>query len=412
MLLPPDLNERVQGDAEWLALAQGAEVAFALTDRGGDSVTIIASQGVPEAVADPEFRVVLDSGEWAALLRPEPEPRSQHVLAFLEPRGSGVIEGDRLSFAQHLHLVRRSIELARRVTERTPPDALRNLSGVRGKYVPTVVPGWGECNIFVETAGTGQPILLLHTAGADGRQYHGILADTRLSDRYELIAFDLPWHGRSNPASGSRSYEYDLTTQTYTDCIAALIDALHLDAPPILVGASMAGAAVIEMAALHPDLIAGAVSCQAGPRVGNRHTPWLRNPKVNQTLHVPEWTFGLMSPTAPKSDRDRVWWGYSQGGWGIYERDITYYSQSWDIDNVAHLFGADTPPVVLMNGQYDYSVPPAATEELLARIPGSIYRPMPELGHFPHAENPPTFVRHLLAALDHITHARAVHSVG
>jgi pimeloyl-ACP methyl ester carboxylesterase len=47
-------------------------------------------------------------------------------------------------------------------------------------------------------------------------------------------------------------------------------------------------------------------------------------------------------------------------------------------------------------------VPPEATRELASRIPGAIYREMPELGHFPHAENPEAFSQHLRWALDAI----------
>jgi len=409
MAIPHDLLDRLRGDAVLRRLAVGADAAFALAVRGGDRVAVRISDDRVDSTDDPAFTVTLDAGDWEQLLHPDPAPRRQHLVAFLAPRGTGAVDGDHLAYAQHLHLLRRVVEVARE-RPAAPRDAAPprpDLSGVRGRYLRVFVPAWGECDVYVESAGAGSPVLLLHTAGADGRQYHGLLSDPRLTERHELIAFDLPWHGRSNPASGARSYDYALTTASYTDCIAAVVEALRLERPPVIVGASMAGAAVLEMTALHPDLVGGAVSCQAGPRVGNRHTPWLRNPRVNQTLHVPEWTYGLMSPQSPEDERDRVWWGYSQGGWGTYERDIAYYSDCWDIDNVAHLFDERTPPVVLMNGHYDYSVPPEATQELLARVPRAVYRDMPDLGHFPHAENPRAFGTHLLAALDHIEAARA-----
>ena len=406
MSLPPDLLTRLHGDRAWTHLTEGAEVTFALAVRDGDEAIISVGAEHEGVRTTPDFRVVLDERDWNELLDLNTAPRRQHALAFIEPKGSGTIEGDLLAFAQHLHLVRRAIEIARG-GERAQPTHRADMRGITGRYVNIMVEGWGWCDVYVESAGLGRPVLLLHTAGADSRQYHGLLSDSRLTSVYQLVTFDLPWHGRSNPAHGARSHDYHLTTQTYTDCIAEVIRALALDCPPVLVGASMAGAAVIEMVALHPDEVAGVVSCQAGPRVGDRHTPWLRNARVNQALHVAEWTYGLMSPHSPDQDRDRVWWGYSQGGWATYERDITYYSQEWDIDKVSHLFGAHTPPVVLMNGQFDYSVPPAATEELLAIIPRSVYRPMPELGHFPHAENPPIFASHLIAALDHIDTHRA-----
>jgi pimeloyl-ACP methyl ester carboxylesterase len=412
-MFAPDLSARLATDEELRELGLNTKVAFTLAVRGGQACTVTMSDGATAVLPTPArgaaFTVELDAADWAAVLAPSPAPRSQHVLAFLAPRGTGEVVGDREAFAQHLHLVRRVIELARGADTVAPSTSVA-LSGLVGRYLSVEVPGWGECTIYYETAGQGLPVLLLATAGSDTRQYHGLMSDPAVTSNYQLIAFDLPWHGKSNPPAGKRNTDYVLDSQTYTDCIAGVIRALNLPQAPVVVGASMAGAVVVEMVARHPGLLRGAVSSQAGPRVANRHTPWLRSPKVNQALHVPEWTYGLMSPDSPKQDRDRVWWGYSQGGFSVYERDIAYYSTCWDIDHVTDLFGEHTPPVVLMNGVYDYSVPPEATRELAARIPGAVVREMPELGHFPHAENAPAFATHLLWALEHIQAHVPVHS--
>lgn len=389
------LPSRVASDGEFRALAVGADVAFALADPHGTRALIRTSASSPEEAA---FAVVLPEENWDQLLAREPSPGTQHVLAHLDPRGPGEVLGDRLKFAQHLHLVRRAIELAagRPDTNSTPLD----LSGVTGRYVRVHVEPWGTCDVYVESSGAGDDaIVFLHTAGSDSTQYHGLLSLAESFPGHRLFAFDMPWHGRSGPAHGKGPLDYVLTSEIYADCVAAVIAGLDLPAKPVLVGASMAGAAVVEVAARHPESISAAVGCQAGPRVGNRLNVWLRAPDVNQALFVPEWTFGLMSPHSPKLDRDRVWWGYSQGGFAVYERDITYYTTCWDISNVEPMFGPHTPPIVLMSGSYDYTVPSSATQELAARIPGSIYHQMPELGHFPHAENPSVFAKHLAWAL-------------
>lgn len=391
------LLARLSADEEFASLAIGADIVFALATPTTTLVQIRVHDGRPRGGSGADFTVVLEDDSWASLLADQPAAGAQHLLAHLAPRGAGEVLGDHLAFAQHLHLVRRAIEVLadRPHVAQAPFD----LSRIEGKYVRVDVESWGECDVYVESVGSGRPVVFLHTAGADSSQFHGLFS---LAERFpgrRLISFDLPWHGRSSPARGRRALDYELTSQTYAGCIAAVIAALNLDEPPVLVGASMAGAAVVEVAARYPASIAAAIGCQVGPRVANRHNAWLRNPKVNQALFVPEWTFGLMSPHSPKLDRDRVWWGYSQGGYAVYERDIVYYTTCWDIDNVASMFDSDTPPVVLMSGAYDYSVPSAATRELSDRIPGSVYHAMPDLGHFPHAENPVAFAEHLAWAL-------------
>jgi pimeloyl-ACP methyl ester carboxylesterase len=391
---------RLIADEEFRALAVGADVSFRFAVRGGESTTIALRGGALIPDEHPDFVVELDRRAWAELLSSGPPPGKQHVLAHIAPRGTGVVIGDQLAFAQNLHLVRRAIEV---LGDRTSTDVLAHhppdLRAVTGRYVRVTVDHWGTCDVYVESVGQGRPVVLLHTAGSDSTQYHGLFGLAHTLPGRCLIAFDLPWHGRSGPAHGKGPLDYELTSEGYAQCVAAVIAALELPEPPVLVGASMAGAAVIEVAARHPHAISGAIGCQVGPRVSRRHNQWLRSPRVNQALFVPEWTFGLMAPQSPKPDRDRVWWGYSRGGFAIYERDITYYTTCWDIDNVLHMFGERTPPVVLMSGAYDYTVPPNATEQLAALIPGARYRLMPELGHFPHAEHPAAFVTHLAWAL-------------
>jgi len=53
--------------------------------------------------------------------------------------------------------------------------------------------------LYVEEAGRGTPLLCLHTAGADGRQYRALMNDERVTERHRVIAFDMPWHGKSSP---------------------------------------------------------------------------------------------------------------------------------------------------------------------------------------------------------------------
>ena len=43
--------------------------------------------------------------------------------------------------------------------------------------------------IYVEEAGEGTPLLCLHTAGSDGRQYRGLMNDTRVTAKHRVIAF-------------------------------------------------------------------------------------------------------------------------------------------------------------------------------------------------------------------------------
>ena len=53
------------------------------------------------------------------------------------------------------------------------------------------------------------------TACSDSRQFRHLLADTEVTGRHRVVAFDLPWHGRSLPPEGWWTEEYLLTTDRY-----------------------------------------------------------------------------------------------------------------------------------------------------------------------------------------------------
>ena len=61
--------------------------------------------------------------------------------------------------------------------------------------------------LYVEEAGSGVPLLCLHTAGSDGRQYRGLLNDARITRNFRVIVFDMPWHGKSSPPLPPRPTE-------------------------------------------------------------------------------------------------------------------------------------------------------------------------------------------------------------
>ena len=67
-----------------------------------------------------------------------------------------------------------------------------------GRYVYLELDGT-EHRVYFEEAGEGIPLLLQHTAGADGRQWRHVLEDAALQKQFRLIAYDLPYHGKSVP---------------------------------------------------------------------------------------------------------------------------------------------------------------------------------------------------------------------
>jgi hypothetical protein len=73
-----------------------------------------------------------------------------------------------------------------------------------GRYM-TLELGGRPHRIYFEQAGEGIPLLCLHTAGADGRQFRHLMLDDDITRHYRVLAFDMPGTAefRSMPVLGS-----------------------------------------------------------------------------------------------------------------------------------------------------------------------------------------------------------------
>src|SRR4029077_12937766 len=94
--------------------------------------------------------------------------------------------------------------------------------------------------LYVEEAGQGIPMLCMHTAGADTRQYPGFVHHNRITNNFRVITFDMPCHGKTSPPAGWQDREYQLTAPDYVRLILDVIDALDLK-KPIVMGFSIGG---------------------------------------------------------------------------------------------------------------------------------------------------------------------------
>jgi pimeloyl-ACP methyl ester carboxylesterase len=101
-------------------------------------------------------------------------------------------------------------------------------------------------NLYFETHGAGQPMILLHGGLGSGEMFGPVLP--ALAERHQVIAVDLQGHGRT--ADIDRPIEVPLMA----DDIAALIDHLELNTPDV-VGYSLGGAVALHTAAKYPDKV-------------------------------------------------------------------------------------------------------------------------------------------------------------
>jgi pimeloyl-ACP methyl ester carboxylesterase len=270
---------------------------------------------------------------------------------------------------------------------------------ITGRYLRVQVDG-ETLRLYVEEAGRGHPLVCLHTAAADTRQYRHVLTDERILARWRVIAFDMPYHGKSNPPGRWWEREYRLTTARYAATVMAVCRALGL-IRPVIMGCSMGGAIVLHLAARHGAELGGVIGLESTAYAPGRSNQFLHHPHVHGGEMAATYSTGLMAPQSPEECRRENWWYYSQSGPGVYLGDIHFYSVDWDGREDLKRIDARQCPVVLMTGEYDYSCTPEMTAEVAAQVPGSQYIRMAGIGHFPMVENPRLFLdRHLLPVLE------------
>ncbi|MEL6373143.1 MAG: alpha/beta hydrolase [Pseudomonadota bacterium] len=282
---------------------------------------------------------------------------------------------------------------------RTAPPAV--FEPITARYARIEIEGVAH-RVFIEEAGTGIPLLCLHTAGADARQYRHLLNDEAVTRHYRVIAFDMPWHGKSDPPESFETHDYELTTARYTALILAVADALELEAP-VLMGCSIGGRIVLNIAAEHASRFRALIGLESAAFQKPWYdTVWLTRPDLQGQELCAALISGLIAPTAPPARRHEILWHYKQGGPGIFKGDLHFYRVDGDMRPKLAQIDTARCPLYLLTGVYDYSCSPAETQETAAAIPGAQVTIMEGLGHFPMAEDPDVFQRYLMPVLDEI----------
>jgi len=333
----------------------------------------------------------------------EPEPAAgYHDLLAMAKCGHVRIEGDLRPLMANLRWVKDVLALPRPSPPSRPAPELPEVEPVVGRYRRIMLDGRAH-RIYWEEAGQGIPLVCLHTAGADGRQWRYLMNDDAITRDFRVLAFDMPWHGKSLPPTGWENEEYRLTTESYIALIRAFCRVMALERPVVL-GCSIGGKIVLELARLHADEFRALIGVESAAWQPPWYddTGWLHRSDVHGGEIAGAMMSGLIAPQSPAETRWDTLWMYMQGGPGVFRGDLYFYRADGDFRERVGQIDTRRCPLHLLTGEYDFSCTPDDTRRTAEKIPGARVTIMPEIGHFPMSEHPEQFRRFLLPVLEEI----------
>jgi 3-oxoadipate enol-lactonase len=255
-------------------------------------------------------------------------------------------------------------------------DALRSVPGhipTRTKVGPT----------YVERAGAGRAVVLVHAGIADARMWDRQWVDWAAS--FDVTRLDLRGFGRSAPPAAPFSHASD---------VLAVLDASGIERA-VLVGASLGGRVALDLAASRPERIVGLVLAGAGlpdhlwsPEVeafGAAEDDALDAGDLDGATEV---NVDFWLPDAPESVRAAIREQQRdafalQIGSDAEERLLTD-------DLTLRLETVEVPTLVLV-GESDHVDFREIADRLAATLPRARREAIPRAGHLPSLEQPDAF---------------------
>ena len=230
-------------------------------------------------------------------------------------------------------------------------------------------------DLTYETAGQGEPLLLLHGLGSRSEDWQ--LQIPAFAQHYQVVTADMRGHGRTSKPPGP--YSVPLMAAD----VFGLLDALGIDAAHV-VGFSMGGMIAFQMAVDRPERVRSLVIVNSGPELvartlNERLRVWQRLALAR--LFKPARTAQFLGPRLfPKAEqaelREMFIAQWAQNDPRAY-RAAMRALVGWSVlDRVGRLHC----PTLVISGDRDYT-PPSYKEGYTALIPGARLVVIEDSGH-------------------------------
>ena len=250
----------------------------------------------------------------------------------------------------------------------------------------------GERRVFYEEHGSGDPVLLVNGLGADHTAW--ALQTEYLQESFRVVSFDNPGVGQTEGPRGP------YTTALFADVAVALLEHLEIERAHV-VGASMGGMIVQQIAVRHPSVVRSLVV----------HSPWWEADPYTSAL-IRSWQ-AIGRATGMLELSRQIWlWVFTPRYYAEHpeafvelEQQVADNPHPQTVDAfcdqaeavlghtaLEEVAGIDAPTLITV-GDRDILTPPAHARALHERVPKSVLHVWPDMGHAPFWEIPDAFNR-------------------
>ncbi|WP_216897811.1 alpha/beta fold hydrolase [Nocardia alni] len=243
------------------------------------------------------------------------------------------------------------------------------------------------------------PVVLLHSAGLD-LTYWDAQIEVLCRD-HDVIALDLPGHGRSHGKA------QDISIENMSEVMSAAIARLHTEGPVHLVGLSVGGLVAQAIALQHPRLLCSlvlidtAASFSAAGRGAMRERAEAARRGGMDAVLPGLFAHWFMPETLVRRPHlvDRA-------TKTLLHDDPDVHAALWEMIaafDVADRLGAITVPTLVLVGEHDSSSPVSCAQHLCGMISHSRLRIVPGAAHLSPLESPDVVTGHIAAFLQEAT---------
>ncbi|MCG8405300.1 MAG: alpha/beta hydrolase [Phycisphaerales bacterium] len=242
--------------------------------------------------------------------------------------------------------------------------------------------------------GEGEPILFVHGFPITWKLWEHAVEPMR--DAYRLIMPDLRGMGQSEATNG-------VTMATYADDLNALLDAVEVREPVVLVGLSMGGYVLFEFCRRYPDRVRALVLADTRAEADTPESAQNRRVTAERVLTegthvvVEQMIDKIMGPQASSELRET--WQSIMNATDPKGVAAALHAMSERPDSTPTLAEIKVPTLVVV-GEDDAITPPSSARKIHEGIAGAQLKLIRDAGHMPPVEQPDGFVRVLRQFVD------------